>query len=328
MKSTGNSKAVIIVQARLGSTRLPAKIALDFGGVPMLVSLLKRLDNSEIGFRSVVATSLEKRDDLVEEFARGSGWNVHRGSESDVLSRFAGAYAEYGEDADTVIRICSDNPLLGFDDVNQVYARFCASEVDFLANANGPDVHEDGFAVEVFHSSCLIEANEKATEAYDRANLARISGLKSAFPNHLIGYSDHTLPEEMQTCMIAGMLGATIIEKHFTHDKTLPGNDHYHAMDKEDLKRFRSLWKKTGILLGSSDVTSHQEEDKSRKYARRSLVANCSIAMGEIVTEKMLTWKRPALGISPSEYGNLLGKEALVDIAEDTTLQWEMFQSN
>jgi len=171
MKSTGNSKAVIIVQARLGSTRLPAKISLDFGGVPMLVSLLKRLDNSEIGFRSVVATSLEKRDDLVEEFARGSGWNVHRGSESDVLSRFAGAYAEYGEDADTVIRICSDNPLLGFDDVNQVYARFCASEVDFLANANGPDVHEDGFAVEVFHSSCLIEANEKATEAYDREHV-------------------------------------------------------------------------------------------------------------------------------------------------------------
>jgi N-acetylneuraminate synthase len=175
---------------------------------------------------------------------------------------------------------------------------------------------------------CLMHCVLNYPTPNDRANLARISGLKSAFPNHLIGYSDHTLPEEMQTCMIAGMLGATIIEKHFTHDKTLPGNDHYHAMDKEDLKRFRSLWKKTGILLGSSDVTSHQEEDKSRKYARRSLVANCSIAMGEIVTEKMLTWKRPALGISPSEYGNLLGKEALVDIAEDTTLQWEMFQSN
>jgi sialic acid synthase SpsE len=174
---------------------------------------------------------------------------------------------------------------------------------------------------------CLMHCVLNYPTPNNLAQLARITGLKSAFPNHLIGYSDHTLPEEMQTCMVAGMLGATIIEKHFTHDKTLPGNDHYHAMDKEDLKKFFTLWKNIETLLGSADVTAHEGEQKSRKYARRSLVANCAIAKGEVVKEQMLTWKRPAVGISPSEYENLLGKIALVDIAEDTTLQWEMFES-
>jgi len=171
MKSTVSNSVILIVQARVGSTRLPAKIALDFGGDPMLVRLLKRLDNKERGFQCVVATSTEKRDDLTEEFARLVGWNVHRGSESDVLSRFVGAFAEFGDGADTVIRVCSDNPLLGFSDVKQIYDRFCASDIDFLANANGPEVHEDGFAVEVFHSKYLIEADEKAIEAYDREHV-------------------------------------------------------------------------------------------------------------------------------------------------------------
>jgi N-acetylneuraminate synthase len=99
-------------------------------------------------------------------------------------------------------------------------------------------------------------------------------------------------------------------------------------MDKEDLKKFRALWGTAEILLGSAEVTSHEGEQKSRRYARRSLVANCAIAKGEVIKEEMLTWKRPAVGISPSEFKNVMGKVALVDIAEDTTLQWEMFQNH
>jgi sialic acid synthase SpsE len=175
---------------------------------------------------------------------------------------------------------------------------------------------------------CLMHCVLNYPTPNDRANLARINGLKSAFPHHVIGYSDHTLPEDMQTCMIAGMLGATIIEKHFTHDKGLTGNDHYHAMDKEDLKKFIALWAKTETLLGSTEVTTHEAEEKSRKYARRSLVANCPIRKGETIIEEMLTWKRPALGISPAEHDDLLGKKALVDIAEDTILHWNMFETN
>ena len=72
----------------------------------------------------------------------------------------------------------------------------------------------------------------------ENANLGMIKGLKKAFPKKIIGYSDHTLPKKMKTLEIATLLGAAILEKHFTHNKSLPGNDHYHAMDKNDLKVF------------------------------------------------------------------------------------------
>ena len=77
--------------------------------------------------------------------------------------------------------------------------------------------------------------------------------LKKHFPNEIIGYSDHTLPKDMKVLEYAHLLGANIIEKHFTHDKALPGNDHYHAMDKTDLVAFRQIIERLNTLLISSD---------------------------------------------------------------------------
>ena len=71
------------------------------------------------------------------------------------------------------------------------------------------------------------------------AHVRMIGGLQDRYPNHIIGYSDHTVPDAEMTAMsIAYALGAVVLEKHFTHDKSLPGNDHYHAMDVHDLSRF------------------------------------------------------------------------------------------
>ncbi len=85
------------------------------------------------------------------------------------------------------------------------------------------------------------------------AHLQMITGLRRAFADIIIGYSDHTLPDEAMTPLTtAYLLGAVVLEKHFTHDKTLPGNDHYHAMDVDDLKlrRFRAQSEKIRSLLG------------------------------------------------------------------------------
>jgi len=156
------------------------------------------------------------------------------------------------------------------------------------------------------------------------ANLGMIMGLKTAFPDKIIGYSDHTLPQDMKVCEIATLLGSVIIEKHFTHDKSLLGNDHYHAMDKEDLKRFRSNLERTFVILGSFPVEALEAETPARQNARRSLVAAREIRKGELLTEDSLTFKRPAHGISPKYIDDVIGKEALEDIAEDTVLQWNM----
>lgn len=158
----------------------------------------------------------------------------------------------------------------------------------------------------------------------ENANLGMIVGLKEAFPNNIIGYSDHTLPKEMKVCEMATMLGAVIIEKHFTHDKSLPGNDHYHAMDKEDLKKFKANLETTFDILGSFKIEALADEEKSRMNARRSLVAAKDIPKGKIIEKSDLTFKRPAHGVSPKYINDVVGKEAKFDIMEDDIIRKEL----
>jgi sialic acid synthase SpsE len=156
----------------------------------------------------------------------------------------------------------------------------------------------------------------------NNANLAMILDLIKKFPLHRIGYSDHTLPEDMKTLETAVLLGASILEKHFTHDKTLPGNDHYHAMDKNDLGIFNQNLDHLFELLGEEEKRSLPVEDSARKNARRSLVARRHIPAGVKIQLEDITWKRPATGISPSEIDKIINSKTAKDISEDTILQW------
>jgi N-acetylneuraminate synthase len=158
------------------------------------------------------------------------------------------------------------------------------------------------------------------------ANLGMIQALREKFPRTPIGYSDHTLPKDMKVLEMATLLGATILEKHFTHDKSLPGNDHYHAMDKEDLKVFRGNFTRVVELFGSADKFSLPSEEPARAHARRSLVAARDIPVGKVVEMGDLTWKRPASGISPRSIDDVLGREVSRDIEEDEVFKWEMLK--
>ena len=160
----------------------------------------------------------------------------------------------------------------------------------------------------------------------DNANLGMIKDLQKKFPDKIIGYSDHTQPNDMKNLEIATLLGSVILEKHFTHDKTLPGNDHYHAMDKEDLKTFSKNIEYVFTALGSQKKHPILTEAPARNNARRSLVASCNIPKGTNISHKHLTWKRPAHGISPKEIENIVGRETVRNIAEDEVLQWTLFK--
>lgn len=161
--------------------------------------------------------------------------------------------------------------------------------------------------------------------ADENANLGMLKHQIRFFPDVIPGYSDHTLPRDMEVLKIATLLGAAVLEKHFTHDKTLPGNDHYHAMDKEDLKHFHRTMDYTFSVLGSFEKKPLPSEEKSRANARRSLVAKRNIPAGNKIVFDDLTWKRPASGISPKDIDQLIGKAALRDIKEDDVLKWNMF---
>ncbi|MCR5268124.1 MAG: N-acetylneuraminate synthase family protein [Lachnospiraceae bacterium] len=158
------------------------------------------------------------------------------------------------------------------------------------------------------------------------ANLLKILSLKRQFPELFIGYSDHTKPtDECDVIKTAYNLGALCVEKHFTLDKTLKGNDHYHAMDPEDAKRILSSIERMDLIRGNGAIECLETEVIARQNARRSIVSATDIKKGSVITEEMLTFKRPGTGISPAAMQDLLGMIALTDIPEDTILQEQMF---
>lgn len=157
---------------------------------------------------------------------------------------------------------------------------------------------------------------------YDHANLQRIVTLKKEFPDLIMGYSDHTKPDAgYQILKTAYNLGAIVIEKHYTLNKKLKGNDHYHAMDAEDAKKIIEGIEFIDKIRGNGDLVCLDSEKKARENARRSLVAAKAIKRGENIAANMLTWKRPGTGISADKYNDIIGNMATVDIAEDTILQ-------
>jgi len=160
----------------------------------------------------------------------------------------------------------------------------------------------------------------------ENAHLGMIKDLQRKFPNKLVGYSDHTLPNDMKVMEMATLLGSAIIEKHFTHDKTLPGNDHYHAMDKDDLKNFHAQMERVMSILGDQNKYPLETETPARSNARRSLVAVCEIQEGTTITREHLTWKRPAHGVSPRDVMEVIGSVAQQTINEDDVLKWDMIR--
>ena len=160
----------------------------------------------------------------------------------------------------------------------------------------------------------------------ENANLSMITTLRDKFPNLIVGYSDHTLPQSMEVLEIATLLGAKIIEKHFTHDKTLPGNDHYHAMDLNDLKLCNKKLARLLMLLGSNFKKPLESEEVSRLQARRSLVANRDIPKNTIISSSDITFKRPGTGLDPRYFDFIVGMKSAQDISEDSLLELSMFE--
>jgi N-acetylneuraminate synthase len=115
-------------------------------------------------------------------------------------------------------------------------------------------------------------------------------------------------------------LGARVIEKHFTLDKSLPGNDHYHAMDPNDLKVLVQNLAFVHEITGESEKKPLESEMPARMYARRSIVAKKEIPKGTKITKDMITFKRPGTGIQPSKLEIVIGGTALDDINEDEVI--------
>jgi sialic acid synthase SpsE len=145
-------------------------------------------------------------------------------------------------------------------------------------------------------------------------NLRAMQSIQNAL-NVSIGYSDHTLGIEIPIAAVA--LGATVIEKHFTVDRNLPGPDHKASLEPAELKSMISGIRNIEIALGDGFKRLMKSEVSNREVSRKSIVASVPITTGQVFNEDNLTTKRPGLGISPMAWDNLLGKKANRDYSED-----------
>ncbi|MDC1054097.1 N-acetylneuraminate synthase family protein [Alphaproteobacteria bacterium] len=169
---------------------------------------------------------------------------------------------------------------------------------------------------------CLLHCVLNYPTEDHNANLGMIVDLKNKFPECFIGYSDHTMPDDLKVLEISTLLGASFIEKHFTLDKNLKGNDHYHAADKTDLINFNLKLDSLFKIIGSFEKKSLDSEIISRKNARRSLFLKNSIKKGDLIKVENIIAKRPATGISPQHINQVIGKRSKRNIESDETFNF------
>jgi len=163
----------------------------------------------------------------------------------------------------------------------------------------------------------ILHANTMYPTPMEDVNLRAMQTIQDKF-DVAVGYSDHTLGIEVDIAAVA--MGATIIEKHFTLDKTMDGPDHKSSISPEELKAMVSSIRNIEKALGSSIKKPSKSEKPNITMARKSIVASKSIKKGELFTEKNITIKRPGTGISPMKWDNILGKVAERDYQIDDLL--------
>lgn len=174
-------KTVAIIQARMGSSRLPGKVMADIAGKPMLEHVVTRVRQAGTIDRVVVATSVGHGDDAIERFCNQAGIDYFRGSEDDVLDRFYQAARVYA--ADAIVRVTADCPLIDPAVIDCVVGVFQTGEYDYVSNALRY-TYPDGLDTEVFSWQTLQQAWHEADKASEREHVTPYIRVASKFRVH------------------------------------------------------------------------------------------------------------------------------------------------
>jgi len=214
-------------------------------------------------------------------------------------------------------------------------ASICAAEpqfVNYVAKKGKPVILSTGMAtleevrqvVSAFTETgnkdlILLQCTANYPSRIEDTNLRAMVTMRETLGT-VIGYSDHT--QDDTTCIASVALGATVIEKHFTLDKNLPGPDQSSSYGPAEFMRLVRNVRKVEVALGSTTKQPCEIERKNAIGMRRSLVAKVDIEQNTVITTDMVTLKRPATGIKPSEMDKIIGKKVCQDILADSLIHW------
>ena len=164
----------------------------------------------------------------------------------------------------------------------------------------------------------ILHCTTEYPTPYEDVNLNAMLAIKERF-GYEVGYSDHTMGIEVPIAAVA--LGAKVIEKHFTLDRTMDGPDHKASLEPSELKTMVDAIRNIESSMGTGIKEPADSEKKNIAIARKSIVANQSIIKGDILTETNLTVKRPGEGISPMKWFEIIGTKAIRDFEEDELIE-------
>jgi N,N'-diacetyllegionaminate synthase len=165
----------------------------------------------------------------------------------------------------------------------------------------------------------VLHCNTEYPTPFEDVNLRAMLTIRSAFPGISVGYSDHTLGIEAPIAAVA--MGATVIEKHFTLDRNLPGPDHRASLEPDELAAMISAIRNIEKALGTGIKKPSPSESRNIPVARKSIVAAAPIKKGETFTEMNITVKRPGTGITPMRWDEIIGRKAAKPYRKDELIE-------
>jgi len=206
--------------------------------------------------------------------------------------------------------------------------------IKYVASKNKPILLSSGMCtmqeVRDMVNACLEVGNEQIVLFHtisnyptypEQVNLKAMQTLKKEFPFLMVGFSDHTVGTT--ACLAAACMGAEVIEKHFTYDKTAEGPDHQLSANPEEMKEVVDKIREFELMLGTGSKRPVGKEVSNRKKNRKSIVTIKPIQKGEKLTEDNIDIKRPGYGVEPKYFDIVLGKTAYKDIEDDQVVEWE-----
>lgn len=163
------NKVEVIIQARMGSTRLPGKVMMHLAGKPVLWHVIERVRQARNVDQIIVATTTKEEDNILCESCKQWGVPYYRGEEKDVLHRFYETVQQYP--ADCIVRITSDCPLIDPEVIDQVIVYYYENPCEYASNTGDMRTYPRGLDCEVFSTEILARANEEAAEPYEREHV-------------------------------------------------------------------------------------------------------------------------------------------------------------
>jgi len=331
------------------STFIIAEIGVNHNGD---INLAKKMikSASECGVDAVKFQTF-KSEDLVTENAKTADYqqkNANENSQFEMLKKLELTFEDFKElkgyaSKCNVMFISSPFDIKSVDlleNLNVSLYKLGSGElnnfelIDYVQKTNKPIILSTGMATleEIKETYNFIENKENLRilhcitgypTSFEEANLNFIKTLQSEF-DVPIGFSDHSPGIELPIAAVA--LGACVVEKHFTLDKTLEGPDHKASLNPTEFKAMVDAIRNVEVAMGDGIRRFSENELEIKKIARKSIVLNDDVLEGMTIEKDMISIKRPGTGIAPKYINQVIGKKVNKDLNKNTVLKWEYLE--